>query len=219
MAKGMEFIAEIRQDDPLTGKRIWRQPNSIDLHSVDMALERMLALENQQQNALSTIPNELMPPKGTLGFRVQRYGIKKWGQLFSPRQLVSLTTLCRVIGDVESSIPEMLDFDFNLAIQTCLSQALDRLADFNSSLCILNSVGGRGVVRTFGRQALPMVWDFMETNPFNDVGANWIGGIEACLSTIKSESSIKNTGNAKLASASSHPLPNDCAQVVFTDPP
>ena len=42
-----------------------------------------------------------------------------------------------------------------------------QLTDFNSSLCVLNSVGGRGVVHTFGRQAIPMIWDFMETNPFN----------------------------------------------------
>jgi len=36
---------------------------------------------------------------------------------------------------------------------------------------------GRGVKNTFGRQALPMIWDFAETNPFNSNGASWVSGI------------------------------------------
>ena len=49
------------------------------------------------------------------------------------------------------------------ALSTMLGAIADRLADFNSNLCVFNYTGGRGVVDTFGRQALPMVWDFAET--------------------------------------------------------
>lgn len=109
--------------------------------------------------------------------------------------------------------------ELSKAVKTCLSLAVNRLADFNSSICVLNVVGGRGVVHTFGRQALPMVWDFMETNPFNDVGANWIAGIEALESVIKTENLCTNPGHVECCSAAQHILPSDCAQAVITDPP
>jgi putative DNA methylase len=70
------------------------------------------------------------------------------------------------------SLENEKDSNLHHSVQICLSQAVNRLADFCTSLCVLNSAGGRGVVHTFGRQALPIVWDFMETNPFNKVGAN-----------------------------------------------
>ena len=60
---------------------------------------------------------------------------------------------------------------------------IDRLADFNSNFCVLNVTGGRGVVHTFGRQAIPMWWDFAESIPFNETGANWQACIDAAVGT------------------------------------
>jgi len=53
---------------------------------------------------------------------------------------------------------------------------------FNS---FLELYGGRGTLHTFSRQALPMVWDFAESDPFNPLGANYKAGIEAISITIK----------------------------------
>ena len=147
------------------------------------------------------------------------YGMSTWGDVFTPRQALVLSTFSTIVAQLDISNGfegprELMD-----AIKTCLALAVDRLADFNSSLCVLNSVGGRGVVHTFGRQALPMVWDFMETNPFNEVGANWNTGIEAFCSTIENEKCIATPGATQRASATSHPLSDDCAQLLFTDPP
>ena len=51
---------------------------------------------------------------------------------------------------------------------------VDKQADFNESPCVLKKAdGGRGIVHTFGRHALPMVWDFAEANPFNQDIASW----------------------------------------------
>ena len=52
-----------------------------------------------------------------------------------------------------------------------------------------------------------MVWDFLETNPFNDVGANWIAGSEAFNSTIECESVIENIGHVECTSATKQILP------------
>jgi putative DNA methylase len=134
---------------------------------------------------------EFFLPQGTLGFRVQLYGMEKWQYLFTNCQLLSLTTLVKLVKTLAENLNNEYDKGLSIAIQTCLALAMSRLSDFNSALCILNAAGGRGVVHTFRRQAIPMVWDFMETNPFNDVGANWNAGVQSLEETIKSESILK----------------------------
>ena len=140
--------------------------------------------------------------------------------LFSPRQLLALTS----IGAKVAQLGEMLHAggesrELATAVQACLALSLDRLADFCSSLCVLNVVGGRGVVHTFGRQALPIVWDFAETNPLNRVGANWLGGVESCAATIEAEAGNSVPGTSINACATASPLPSDSAAAFVTDPP
>jgi hypothetical protein len=64
-----------------------------------------------------------------------------------------------------------------------------------------------------------MVWDFMETNPFNEVGANWISGINACQDTISLLKDITYMGQVEKCSATMNPLPDDITSCVITDPP
>jgi putative DNA methylase len=213
------ILVAIRQDDPKTGKREYRLPSEKDIQAVFKASDELLKRKRFHDGVLSLVPNEMLPPIGTLGFRVQRYGIEQWENLFTPRQLLSLSTLAKLIRQAGKIMTKELESGLAAAVKTCLAQALNRLADFNSSLCVLNAVGGRGVVHTFGRQALPMVWDFMETNPFNSAGANWISGVDAFISTIKTEQYNKTVGQVEIASAIAHPLPDDSIEYFFTDPP
>jgi adenine-specific DNA methylase len=138
-----------------------------------------------------------------------------WGDLFSSRQSLSLATL----GHLARTAPVDSPPDLAVAIRTCLALAVDRLADFNASLCVLNSVGGRGVVHVFGRQALPMVWDFMETNPFNTEAANWRTCYEVVDEVINNEGANRHCGTVSRANAAQHPLPDDSAAAFVTDPP
>jgi hypothetical protein len=64
-----------------------------------------------------------------------------------------------------------------------------------------------------------MVWDFMETAPLNQIGANWIGGIDTFIDTIRVQMAVAHSGQVQMASAASHPLPDDIASAVITDPP
>ena len=208
----------VRQDS-LTGDRSYRLPIERDLEAARKAAEELERRKKEFKGELSLLPNEPMPPQGTLGFRIQLYGMEQWGDIFTPRQALALTTLVRLVQEVGKKLADENKNGLSIAVQTCLAAALDRQADFNSSLCVLNVVGGRGVVHTFGRQALPMIWDFMETNPFNNVGANWIAGIEAFYDTIKTETLGINNGVAIRSSATGLPLPDNVAQGFFTDPP
>lgn len=209
------ILVAIRFDDIETGARAWRLANNDDRVSAKAAIGELATLEKQNNDKFSLVPNEKLPPVGTLGFRVQNYGMLEWGNLFTSRQALSLITLGKLVRDADLDLPA----DLELAVRTCLALAIDRLADFNASLCVLNSVGGRGVVHVFGRQALPMVWDFMETNPFNLEAANWRTCYEVVDEVIEKERVITTSGTVSQASAAKHPLPNDSAAAFITDPP
>src|SRR5690349_6671732 len=103
-------------------------------------------------------------------------------------------------------------------LTTYLGVMVSRLSDFCSSLCTWNYTGGRGTKNTFSRQSLPMVWDFAETNRFNDTGANWQACVDAAVSTLsklpKGLHPIVIRG-----SATSLPYDADFFDAVITDPP
>ena len=63
------------------------------------------------------------------------------------------------------------------AVTTYLALAVDRLADRGSNICSWQSTGDK-IRNTFARQAIPMVWDFAEGNPFSRSSGNFYGAIE-----------------------------------------
>lgn len=108
------------------------------------------------------------------------YGLPQFSDIFSPRQLTALTTF----SDLIRAIPEIIDSDakaaglsdddasaYTVTVTTFLALALDRCADFNNNLCTWNA-SNQKIMHLFGRQAIPMVWDFAEANILgNSVGA------------------------------------------------
>jgi putative DNA methylase len=116
----------------------------------------------------------------------QHFGLKTWADHFTPRQLLSLLSFVEVIRRAESEMIRCgVDGSHSEALTMLLACVLDKQVDFNSSLCVLKPDGGRGIVHTFGRQALTMVWDFAEANPLNEDIACWQG----CLAEV-----VGNTG-------------------------
>jgi adenine-specific DNA methylase len=216
-------LLAVRQDNPQTGAREWRLPTQSDEQAAIKAAHAVHRTDSPNPLAISA-PSEPTPLGGGRGagraFSQRHYGMAHFRDLFTPRQLVALTSFSTCVATVAENI-ERAGGQPHLAsaVQVCLALALDRLADFCSSLCVLNTVGGRGVKNTFSRQALPIVWDFAETNPLNDVGANWQGGIDACVDTIIAESGKLSGGNVSQASATANPLPSDSAAAFVTDPP
>jgi adenine-specific DNA methylase len=114
------------------------------------------------------VPDEPLPPIGTLGFRVQRYGMLQWGDLFTARQKVALVTLARLARERPGADGE--------AVRAAMAVVVSRCASFFSSL---NMWVGQGefIANVFGRQALPIVWDFCEVFPTSTES----GGLEGAL--------------------------------------
>jgi len=196
--------------------RFYRPATQADLDAVKSAERELLSRIKKHKGELSLVPEEPLPPHGTLGFRVQLYGMLQWGDLFSSRQLLALTTLSRLTREITTKYDKK-GAAFAEAMQTCLALAVDRQADKNASLTVWNSVGEK-IEHVFGRQALPITWDFPEVGIFSNSTGNWMSHVDLVTKGLEDQVS-KKQGHAESASAFNHSLPNDSSQVFFTDPP
>jgi putative DNA methylase len=168
-----------------------------------------------------------------LGFRVGNYGMKKWSDLFTPRQLVALTTFSDLVQEARERVQQdtqaagMADDGLGLdaggtgatayadAVAMYLAFAVSKAADRNSSLCVWENQMDR-LRGTFGRQALPMTWDYVETNPFAGAAGD-IYGTAHSLCEVLDNFYSKLSARAEQQDACSQSLSAD--KVVSTDPP
>lgn len=166
------------------------------------------------------VPDEPMPPRKTLGFRVQQYGMLKWGDLFNPRQKLALITFAEMVRQAHKlMLGSGLDAEYARMIATYLALAFDWFCDKASSLARWH-VTGEKTSGTFSRQALPMVWDYLEVNPFSQTTGDWssalgwiIKVIEHCCHTSPRPATITQM------SATSLCCPDNYFDAVITDPP
>lgn len=116
-------------------------------------------------------------PGQALGFRVQNYGMTKHADLFTARQLTALSTFSKLVEAARVQlIQDGATEDYAKAVATYLAFAVDKGTDYWSSLCSW-AASAETMRNTFGRQAIPMVWDFAECCPLSDSTGNWLGCI------------------------------------------
>jgi adenine-specific DNA methylase len=121
------------------------------------------------------IPEEPLPTKEALGFRVPLYGFDQWKKLFTPRQLLALGTLIKWIRETNNQKP--LDAELKEAVIAFLLCAFGRQADYLSTIAIWLQ-GLEAVAHTFTRFALPINWDFTEANPLSGLTGDFSGAVE-----------------------------------------
>jgi putative DNA methylase len=172
-------------------------------------------------------------PEKALGFRVQLYGMKKHKDLFTKRQLVALTTFSDLIKEVHNLIMKdaikvgMKDDGIGIegrglgakayadAVVTYLGFAIDRCVNYWTTL---TPWGGEFIVQTYSRQALPMVWDYAEGNPFSNSTGNWTGAIKwIFLCLVNSIPKFKKNANVNQLNAMIKF--NVLDKLISTDPP
>lgn len=186
------------------------------------------ALEEKRQAlwdewGLDPVPDEPLPPKETLGFRVQRYGLTRWGDLFNPRQKLALITFADKVRQAHARmLAEGYPEDFARAVTTYLAFAVSKIADYNSSLTVW-AVAGEFIAHTFGRQALPMVWDYFELNPDSQSTGDWNSALKWIWHVIKhlsfTQPSASFTSHVAQISVLRLPYPDNYFDAVLTDPP
>lgn len=132
-------------------------------------------------------------PKNPRDFKTPNYGLTTWADLFTNRQLTTLTTLSDLVNEVrervlDDAVASGLELGVSLeaggtgalayadAVATYLAFGVSRLIDYSSNICSWHST--RETIRNvFGRQAIPMVWDYVESNPFSTSSGNFLGQI------------------------------------------
>ncbi|MEV6568387.1 DUF1156 domain-containing protein [Streptomyces kronopolitis] len=171
------------------------------------------------------VPQTELPEKA-LSFRVQAYGMRRHADLFTNRQLLALTTFSNLVGVARTTVkrdaiqagmsqPEAAEYA--TAVATYLGFAVSRMADYSSTIATWSSNPQNELVRsTFSRQALPMTWDFAESNVFGPSSGTldiMISAITKALDILPAE---RNSGHAAQADATYRSYNG---YVVTTDPP
>lgn len=145
----------------LDGKE-FRLPTLHELQVANLASQELEDVFKEIPFGLPVEPT----PKGGIGasraFSVDGYGLDQWAKLFTHRQLVSIARLVLAIRKLRDRLGG--DSAYTDAIQTLLAIALDRTANYLSTICIWESKA-QEVKQTFLRYALPITWDFAEGNP------------------------------------------------------
>ncbi len=154
-------------------------------------------------------------PNNPRDFKTPNYGMRTFADLFTPRQLVALTTFSDLIAEVrEHVIADGGTPEYGDAVSTYLAMAVDKMTDTNTVLCTWQ-VDPPRLRATFGRQALPMTWDYAEANVFADAAGDYqrcVGSLTEVLDKLAGGSG----GIARQLDATSS-LPND--SLFSTDPP
>lgn len=209
---GARMLAVVTLRTGETGRH-YRLPTDADYYAVFKARERLRNIldewEHDGKNGFCPVPDEPLPPIGTLGFRVQRYGMLKWGDLFTVRQKLALVTLAQKLR--ERTIRD------DKSPRDVLAVVLSRCADYWSSLCSWHLTGEK-INHTYGRQALPIIWDFCEVAPLCDSSGNFDGALQWGAKVVEQCFTLTG-GQVQCADATDHPLPNQSAAIWFTDPP
>jgi putative DNA methylase len=198
--------------------RHYRLPTERDFEAVWKAQKRLAAMleewERGGKRGLCPVPDEPLPlMSGT--FNVPIYGMNRWGDLFTARQKVALVTLARLARERTDKVGQASSL--SEALRAAMAVVVNRCADYNSANCRWVS-HGEFIGNTFTRQALPIVWDFVEIDPSAGATGGALGAIEWVANVVQSWPGSRG-GQVQQADATEHPLPDETAQVWFTDPP
>lgn len=161
------------------------------------------------------------------------YGLKCFSDLFTPRQLVALTTFSDLVQEAiarchqDALAAGMADDGLGLeaggmgaqayaeAVGVYLGLAVSRIASYWSSLTS-HDTSREKITSVFARQAIPMIWDYMEGNPFSNTSGNFLNSVSSGVKSI-SYFSVESKGAVENIDAQNQKISHN--KVISTDPP
>lgn len=177
------------------------------------------------------VPNQLIPTRNHDVDRLPMYGMPTWADAFTNRQLVALTTFSDLVDEArERAFSDALASGMEKgeslekgglgarayadAVGVYLALAVSRCAEYWSSFTSWISVG-EGIRNVFARQAISMVWDYFEANPFSSSAGNFIDRLGWVVDVVKM---VPAANSAKVMQVSAT-VRDYSTLVVSTDPP
>lgn len=205
LARGANFRC-IMSGTPISPNYIYSEANAGRMDARLMAvvvhgsrgrvyLPPVAGMEAIARKAKPSWKPDLPMPENPRWFSPPLYGLKSYGDLFTPRQLVALTTFSALVQETRKKVREdchISDFpadDRGLdvggsgaqayadAVATLLAFSLDKTAEYNCTIVPWYAKEDRPK-GLFARQAIPMVWDYAEVNPLSDIGGSLGASIE-----------------------------------------
>ena len=183
---------------------------------------RMYISPNEEHSVIAKQAKPKWEPvqelQGKCRVSVPLYGMNTFGDLFTPRQLSTLTTFSDLVSEAcELALADSNDNRrYSEAVATYLALAVDKAIDRNTTLCAWES-GMDRMRGTFTRQALAMVWDYVETNPFANAGGDLQGTVQSLCEVLDKlvrgiPGSVQQLDATAIANSDTRPL-------FSTDPP
>ena len=195
---------------------------------------------SEHESVALTVPDSTWVPRGdipnnTRDFRTQLYGMATWASLFTPRQMLALTTLQDIIRETEADIDsdavaagyvsggEPLSrggtgaHAYAQLVRAYIHLTASNLTEWNCSVTRW-SPNGPQLSSLFARQAVIMNWNYAEGSLFGKGGANFLQKLRRTVEVID-RTPTTTTGTARQADATRMVWDHDKAPLVVTDPP
>jgi adenine-specific DNA methylase len=213
-----ERLVAVVTQKPGISERKYRIANNNDYEIFKLAYQKLKNLEIELETTIgiNPIPDESLPIRGTLGFRIQAYNMKNWGDLFNSRQKLSLLTFIKHIRSININSE---DKEYSKAVKSYLGISLSRVTDYTNNLCQWNNVF-EITNHMLNRNALPFIWDYSEINPITQSVGSWESmAFRSIWKVIDSISNTGESGNVSQMSANKLSYEDNSFDAVFTDPP
>lgn len=166
-----------------------------------------------------TLPSEPIVTDAKNSCWTYLYGLNTFGDLFTPRQMLCLLSFAAAVRETVGELErEGMESERAKAVGTYLGVLVNRQADYNSTLCSWHTTGEK-MGHTFGRQALPMVWDFAELAPFGGASGSPEGALDWIIGVAEAQTAVGIPATVTRGSATALPCPDGMFDAVITDPP
>jgi putative DNA methylase len=184
--------------------------------SYRLPTERELSVVGENPDPALQI-TELLPKDNTKQFDLCPWGFLKYGDMFSNRQLLALKTFVEQLNYLK---PELLPLEneYGKAVVTYLGVLIDRIAVANTSFGVWHT-GRETLERIMSRQAIPMVFDYPESNPFCKSSGSAFNQLEWLTRYIESENDIFSVSSENAVSGDKSQFSTKYLTAVVTDPP
>ena len=198
--------------DGLKGKE-YRLPTDHERAVADVTEDRLQALYGDIPFGL---PEEPLPNKEALGFRVPLYGFDTWRKLFTNRQLASYAVLISTLRSIHEH--ESSDDVFSDAILGYLLCVLGKQLDYCNAFCSWYTQNEQ-ITHLFNRFALPVKWDFAESSPLGGASGSWASMLKSVTKSIDTAIAVPNLQQQPIVSCRSAIGISGQFDLIITDPP
>ena len=186
-----------------------------------------LSPPEEQVTILSWVTTPWKPdtplPNNSRDIRPQLYGLPTYGDLFTARQLVTLNTLSELVSEawqlvfVDTQATGRDADDYANAVATYLAEAVSKLTTFHNTLAYWRAKREQSA-SSFGRQAIPMVWDPVEVNPFAGAGGDFEDIVAKAARVIANALPACSVATATQRDAATN-IQTGKPSIISTDPP